>query len=124
HVASLTFFAGISCFLLRTWHHQNNWLQIFRATTLSFTACIAVASAFGILYPYIVLKNASLLAQDRPYCIALQKSRRPVESFQDLTFLTMDKLHHEHHAILLVKTAGGISAYGWSYLKTKFISGI
>lgn len=111
---------GMAFFLIALSRPRNDWTNTLRMAVFSFTASISTISLLGILLPYVVLKNAADIAKDQPYCIALQKSRRPVENIQDMVFLTMDKLRYGQHAVLLIKTAEEIKAFGWSYLRIPF----
>lgn len=112
--------SGVAFFLLALSRPRNNWINTLRMAAFSLAACIATISLLGILLPYVVLKNAANIAKGQPYCIALQKGRRPVENIQDMAFLTMDKSRDGQHAVLLIAKAEKIEAYGWSYLKIPF----
>ena len=85
---------------------------------------IMAASVGGAVYPAVVIAEARSTAGDYPYCVALTGRQRPVRSWEDLTFYSMDKSRYDNHAILLVERGGGIEPFHWSYHAREFLPGV
>lgn len=96
-------------------------LRTFRLSAAFVTAVVSLSGAF---YPELVMKEAAAKAAGYPYCIAMNVSRRPVLSVQDMTLFGFDTGGLRHHAVLLVDRNGEIEPHHWSYRRSTFQPGV
>ena len=71
-----------------------------------------------------MISDAEAKALGDPACIALGARQRPADSWQDLTFYSMDKREREHHAVLLINRRGVLEPFHWSYRARTFMPGV
>jgi hypothetical protein len=81
----------------------------------------AALTFFSLNYPKSVLSSAQIAADDAPFCIYLNQSKRFANGAQDLTFFTFDKGNGDAHAVLIIGS-GDATRYGnWSYYQNQFM---
>ena len=86
----------------------------------AFAVGLIGLTAYSSAYPLIVQSAARAAANDTPFCIYLNQSRR-FATPSDMTFLTFDKGTWTAHAILIIGTGDDTSYGNWSYRQRQFM---
>lgn len=84
-----------------------------------FGLTLGLLTSFSLYHPNIVTDAANRAANGAPHCIFLNQRKTFSTSWQDLTFLTMDKGDFGPHAYVMIETNPPTYGY-WSYRKQLF----